>query len=172
MEKNDVLYFDKEGYEKYLEEIEKIKEELRIVNECRKNTFNASEGDGWDSSQFEDIELQSDRLKGELNRRYEELSRIVIVEKHNKEDQIDIDDIVEVNMIFSEDDSEEMIFKLVGKNANLKAEIAEISINSPLGMSVYKKRVGETCVYTVGNRNVSVFIKGKLEKENSNPKLK
>ena len=92
MEKNDVLYFDKEGYEKYLEEIEKIKEELRIVNECRKNTFNASEGDGWDSSQFEDIELQSDRLKGELNRRYEELSRIVIVEKHNKEDQIDIDD--------------------------------------------------------------------------------
>jgi len=172
MAKNDVLYFDKEGYEKYLEEIDKIKEELRIVNAGRKNAVDDSIGDDWNYAEFEDIESKKARLTSELNRRYDELSRIVIVEKHNKEDQIDIDDIVEVNMIFSEDDSEEMIFKLVGKDANLKAEIAEISINSPLGMSVYKKRVGETCVYTVGNRDVSVFIKSKFEKEHSKIKLR
>jgi len=172
MAKNDVLYFDKEGYEKYLEEIDKIKEELRIVNAGRKNAVDDSIGDDWNYAECEDIESKKARLTSELNRRYDELSRIVIVEKHNKEDQIDIDDIVEVNMIFSEDDSEEMIFKLVGKDANLKAEIAEISINSPLGMSVYKKRVGETCVYTVGNRDVSVFIKSKFEKEHSKIKLR
>lgn len=170
MKKNDVLYLDKEGYEKYLEEIEKIKEELRIVNAGRKNAFDAGAGDGWDCPEFEDIERQSARLTGELNHRYKELSKIVIVEKHNKEDQIDIGDIVVVNMIFSEDDSEEMTFKLVGMSGNLNAEITEVSINSPLGMSIYEKKVGDTCVYKVGNNEVSVFIKSKLENEYSNTK--
>ena len=75
------------------------------------------------------------------------------------------------DMIFSPDDMEEMTFKLVGASGDFNAEIQEISINSPLGSAVYKKKIGDTCSYSVNNRNFSVLLKHKmnLTKENGAP---
>ena len=42
-------------------------------------------------------------------------------------------------------------------------EIQEISINSPMGNSIYKKKVGDRCSYSVNDRQFTVLIKEKLD---------
>lgn len=157
------LYLDRDGYDKLLQQIDDTKEAIRKNNSERKSAFDAGAGDGWDSPEFEEIERVHMRLTGELNSLYADMQRTIIIEKHNDDDIIDIGDVIVSDMIFSEDDKEELTFKLVGANGNLKAEIQEISINSPLGSSVYKKRVGDTCSYSVNGRSFSVYLKQKLD---------
>ena len=67
-------------------------------------------------------------------------------------------------MIFSEDDREEEIFKLVATNPNLKfgTEIQEVSINSPIGNAMYHKKVGEIATYKVQDRTFTLQIKEKV----------
>ena len=129
----------------------------------RKEAFDAGAGDGWDSPEFEEIERNNTRLVGELQRRYSELQRIVIMEKHKDSDTIDIGDIILANMIFSPDDTEEITFKLVATSGSFGGKMQEVSINSPLGAAVYKKQIGDTCSYSVNNRNFSVYLKQKLD---------
>ena len=78
----------------------------------RKEAFDAGAGDGWDSPEFEEIERTNMRLNGELRNMYESLKRIVIIEKHNDQEIVDIGDVIVADMIFSPDDMEEMTFKL------------------------------------------------------------
>lgn len=156
------IYLDKEGYQKYLESIEILKSRLSEISKGRKEAFEASSGDGWDSPEFEEIERQERVIEGELNRKYEELSRIVIIEKHNNEEIIDIGDVLVVDMVYSEDDCEEFTFKLVGSNGEFDAELPEISLNSPLGKAVYKKKIGENSFYEINNQKIEIFIREKV----------
>lgn len=156
------IYLDKDGYNEFLQEIEKIKEAIRENNMGRKAAFDAGAGDGWDSPEFEEIERTNARLNGDLQRKYEDLQRIVIVEKHNNQDVVDIGDTIIVDMIFAPDDTEEMILKLVATSGKFDSEVQEVSINSPLGNSVYKKKIGDTCSYSVNGNNFSVYLKQKL----------
>lgn len=165
MEKDEKIYLDKKGYEKYLKGIEALKAKLAEVNAGRRDAFDAGAGDGWDSPEFEEIERQERMVMGELQHRYEELTRIVIVEKHNEDEIIDIGDTLVTDMIYSADDSEELIFTLVGTDGNMHSEIQEVSINSPLGKSVYKKKIGDTCTYSVNGRQFSVLLKDKIDLE-------
>lgn len=158
------IYLDQQGYNNLLKNIEILKERIQENNIGRKNAFDASAGDGWDSPEFEEIERKERMLLGELKKCYDELSRAVIVERHDETDIIDVGDTVRVDLYFSEDDFEEQLFKLVGgtPNFDLSEEIQEVSINSPMGSSVYKKKVGEQSSYSVNNRQFTVFIKEKL----------
>ena len=165
------IYLDQNGYNEYLKKIEQIKKAIQENNKGRKEAFDAGAGDGWDSPEFEEIERTNMRLNGELRKMYEALDRIVIIEKHNDQEIIDIGDIILADMIFSSNDTEEMIFKLVGTTGNLEAEIEEVSINSPLGNAIYKKKIGDTCSYSVNNRNFSILLKKKLELKNENDTL-
>ena len=163
MKIEEPIYLDQDGYNEFLKEIEKNKEDLRKNDMGRKEAFDAGAGDGWDSPEFEEIERNNTRLVGELQRRYSELQRIVIMEKHKDSDTIDIGDIILANMIFSPDDTEEITFKLVATSGSFGGKMQEVSINSPLGAAVYKKQIGDTCSYSVNNRNFSVYLKQKLD---------
>ena len=171
MKKMEPIYLDQNGYNELLKKIEKLKEAIQVNNMGRKNAFDASAGDGWDSPEFEEIERTNMRLNGELRNMYESLNMVVIIEKHNNQEIVDIGDIILADMIFSPDDMEEMTFKLVGASGNFDSEIQEISINSPLGSAVYKKKIGDTCSYSVNDRNFSILLKQKLNltKENDAP---
>lgn len=170
MQKNEEpIYLSKEGYEEFLQSIEEIKERIKENDLGRNAAFDAGAGDGWDSPEFEEIERTSIRLNNELNAKYEEKKRIVILEKHNEEDTVDIGDILSVDM-----NGEELIFKLVGGEGDIFAELQEISINSPIGMAVYKKKIGDVCEYNVDSRKFIVTINKKLneEKESTDEKPK
>lgn len=171
MKKMEPIYLDQNGYNELLKKIEELKEAIQANNMGRKDAFDASAGDGWDSPEFEEIERTNMRLNGELRNMYESLNRVVIIEKHNNQEIVDIGDIILADMIFSPDDMEEMTFKLVGASGNFDSEIQEISINSPLGSAVYKKKIGDTCSYSVNDRNFSILLKQKLNltKENDAP---
>ena len=54
-----------------------------------------------------------------------------------------------------------MTIKIVGAKGDMDSDIAEISINSPLGRAVYKKEIGQTCTYLVNGVPVNVLIKSK-----------
>lgn len=159
------IYLDSQGYESLLQNIERLKNKLHENNMGRKDAFDAGAGDGWDSPEFEEIERNERVILGELQRCYDELSRVVIVERQDNSDIVDIGDTIKVDMYFSANDYEEETFKLVGgtPNFDLSAEIQEVSINSPLGNSIYKKKIGDNCSYSVNNRQFTVIIKEKLD---------
>lgn len=169
----DVIYLDQKGYQELLSGIQKLKEELNQNNIGRKEAFDAGAGDGWDSPEFEEIQRKEMLIIGELERKYDELSRVVLVEKHNDSEIIDIGDVLLADLHFS-DDSEELVFELVGTSGNLNAEIQQVSINSPLGNAVYRKKIGDKCSYSLNNETVDVLIKQKLDlsKENDESKEK
>lgn len=162
MNSEEKIYMDQESYNRFIAQIEDIKLKLKKVNAGRKSAFDAGAGDGWDSPEFEEIERAENMLLGELKRNNEMLPRIVIIEKHNNEDVIDIGDTLQVNMEYAPNDSEPLTFRLVGMIGNVKDEIEEVSINSPLGKAVYKKKVGDNCSYEVNGMTINVNILEKL----------
>ena len=168
------IYVDKEGYQALIESVNEIKRKINMNNAGRKEAFDASAGDGWDSPEFEEIERQEYVLMVELQRRVEELKRAVIIEKHNDEEIVDIGDVLQVEVTYAVDDIEDLTFKLVGTSGKLDAEIKEISVNSPLGASVYKKHVGDQTSYSVGESHFKVLIKDKMNftKEPNSPTKK
>lgn len=169
MKKKEPIYLDQDGYNALLQEIEDIKAAIRENNMGRKDAYDAGAGDGWDSPEFEEIERINARLNGELQCCYENLQRIVIVEKHNNQDVVDIGDTIVADMIFTPDDIEKMTLKLVATSGKSDAEIPEVSINSPLGSSIYKRKIGDTCSYSVNGNTFTVCLKQKLslKKENN-----
>ena len=137
MNEKEPIYLDQKGYEEFLKEIESIKASIRQNNLGRREAFNSGAGDGWDSPEFEEIERTSLRLAGELSRKLEDLDRIIIVEKSNDSDVIDIGDIFTADISTCPEDVREMTLKLVGSNGQLGGEIKEVSINSPIGAATY-----------------------------------
>ena len=82
---------------------------------------------------------------------------------HNGDEElVDIGDIVKIDMIFSEDDREEELFKLVATVPNFDSEIKEVSINSPIGNAMYHKKIGEMATYKVQDRTFTLQIKEKV----------
>ena len=111
-------------------------------------------------------------LRESINRCYDELRRIVLVERQNDEEIIDINDVLVIDICPSGEESDEMTFKLVGANGNFMAPLKEISVNSPLGTAVYKKPVGTQCSYSVQGNIINVLIKSKINLEEEQVKTR
>ena len=96
----------------------------------------------------------------------------IVDDKDKKENLVNIGDKISINIKYSDDDIETEVITLTGNYIpNTTNEINEISLNSPVGNAVYKKKIGDTCSYSVNNRNFSVLLKQKMDltKENGAP---
>ena len=59
MEKRlEPIYVDQNGYNEILKEIEVLKKKLNENNLGRRAAYDAGAGDGWDSPEFEEIEVE------------------------------------------------------------------------------------------------------------------
>ena len=156
------MKLNKQGYEDYLKAIaekEKQLAELRMY----KGTEAIYQGDNWhDNPTLYQTELKENSLMVEIADMKSRLQNAEIVESDENEEIIDVGDVVKVDMIFSEDDREEEIFKLVATTPNFDAGIDEVSINSPVGTAIYHKKVGEITTYKVEGRMFTLQIKGKV----------
>lgn len=87
---------------------------------------------------------------------------------------INIGDVVRILEKMGETILGETILKLVKNNPDFDAEILEVSINSPLGESIYNKKVGDTVSYTVKGKtyNPTILEKIELEKDKGVAKVK
>ena len=157
-----IIKMDKEGFEKYKNQIVKLEEELANVRMYKGKTA-IFQGDNWhDNPELYQTEAQERSLIQQIRDMKDNIRNIEIVEKNENSDTIDVGDIVLIETIFDEDDIEEMTLKLVGGYGDLNCEIPEISINSPLGKSIYGKKVLEQTSYQVNGNIFNVLIKEKV----------
>ena len=156
----DNIYLDENGYRKAINRINAIKKELLQLTVVRSTVPIPKEGDGYYSVELLELDRKEARLNAELHKIEDNLSAAIMLERHNNDDMVDIGDIINIDMFF-DDDIEEMTIKIVGARGNMDSDIAEISINSPLGRAVYKKEIGQTCTYLVNGVPVNVLIKSK-----------
>ena len=99
----------------------------------------------------------------------DQIRRVVILEKHNNPELIDINDVVQLIVTDSNGNTSEKILRLVAGNIDIFAEIRQASINSPIGQAIYGQPVGTITSYVVKDRRESrkfdVQIVGKLNQK-------
>lgn len=162
MENNKVIYLDANGYQLFLDEIAELEERLFNFRKQNADVFNA--GLKEDEHAFEEAVREERRIVGMLSQKREQLSRIIIISANIQDNLVNINDYVKITMLF-EDEEEEMIVKLVAvPDADFEAEIPEISINSPLGASIYGKMIGSEASYIVDGAESKITIINKSKK--------
>lgn len=154
------LYLDQKGYQDYLDEIEKWKEQLNHNSTKRAKSYQDAVGDGWhDNFDFEVSIREEYKILGMLDKLQKELEKIVIIKPITNEEQIGINQYVTVRLLFM-DEAEELGFKLV---ASFNPKEDEISINSPMGRAIYEKKVGDKVSYQVLDKVYFVTILSKSD---------
>lgn len=153
------IYLDKEGYIAHTEAIKnlrnnykKIDEELNKLRDLRNEDYLQS---------VINLKTTQKGILYRMNKMIDDLNYIQIIAKEDNEELVDIDDKVNLTLTYSDNESEELELTLI---ANGKIDSYDIvSINSPLGKSIYKKVVGTTSSFKVNGEEVLVTINSKIK---------
>lgn len=164
-EQQKKYYLDKESYDNLLYQNEKLEEELRQLNYQRGEAHKKGTGVAWDGAEFSTLEARINVVKDQLNRNLNIINSAILIENKNTDGTIDIGDILRLNIIYSKDDSEEFIGKLVGFASKTNGEYEEISVNGPVGAAIYGKNIGETISYNVAGRSYNVEILERIKEK-------
>ena len=157
----DVLV-DTEGFNQYYEELNRLKDLSLSIASIGSESYADAVGDGWhDNFAFEDTMRESRKIASRINKMLEDEKYLKIVDKKsNSDDIIDIGDILKIKVIYDIDDIEEYTIKLTGKYMiDNNAKIKEISLNSPIGRSIYLKSINDydICFY-VNDKKIGIKI--------------
>ena len=141
----DVLV-DTDGFNQYYEELNRLKDISLSIASTGSESYADAVGDGWhDNFAFEDTMRESRKIASRINKMLEDEKYLKIVDKKsNSDDIIDIGDIIKIKVIYDIDDIEEYTVKLTGKYMiDNNAKIKEVSLNSPIGRSIYLKNIND-----------------------------
>ncbi len=147
----DKIYLSKEGYQKYLEELENIKKKIEKNNiDITEYVSDDSYGDGWhDNFAYEEARRYEYQLFLEYENKLKGLNEIEIIERDDS-DKIGIEDIVLVELTFSDNEVERDRYKISGSTkSDLDNETLHITVNSPLGKSLLGKKINEEFTYYI-----------------------
>ena len=157
----DILV-DTEGFNQYYEELNKLKDLSLSIASIGSESYADAVGDGWhDNFAFEDTMRESRKIASKINKMLEDEKYLKIVDKKSTSDDIiDIGDILMIRVIYDIDDIEEYTIKLTGKYMiNNDAKIKEVSLNSPIGRSIYLKSINDNDIcYYVNDKKISIKI--------------
>ena len=161
----DVLV-DTDGFNQYYEELNRLKDISLSIASIGSESYADAVGDGWhDNFAFEDTMRESRKIASRINKMLEDEKYLKIVDKKsNSDDIIDIGDIIKIKVIYDIDDIEEYTIKLTGKYMiDNNAKIKEISLNSPIGRSIYLKNINDDDIgYCVNDKKISIKIINKI----------
>lgn len=154
------ILVDKEGYNQFFEKLENLKESSTSNANTLSKSFNDYVGDGWhDNPVYEEAMRKSRMIDDDIQKMLDQQKYLKVVEDDYNDNLVNINDVVEIEYIYSKDDKETEIIKLTGKYIpNTDLEIKEITLNSPIGKAMYKKKIGEECSYNVGNNDIKLKI--------------
>lgn len=147
-EKKEVLVLSEAECLKLEEELEKLSITLNKYRSKRSDGNSEREWyiveDGDHRVEEKIIIAEIDKVKRILN------SAVRVKDEEKVHNTVNLGDIVELNLIFDEDDQERMVVRLetVRKNNN-EDDFETISVESPLGKAIYKQEVGNTVPYPV-----------------------
>ena len=160
----DVLV-DTDGFNQYYEELNRLKDISLSIASIGSESYADAVGDGWhDNFTFEDTMRESRKIASRINKMLEDEKYLKIVDKKsNFDDIIDVGDILKIKVIYDIDDIEEYTIKLTGKYMiDNNAKIKEISLNSPIGRSIYLKNINDDISYYVNDKKISIKIINKI----------
>ncbi len=160
----DVLV-DTDGFNQYYEELNRLKDISLSIASIGSESYADAVGDGWhDNFAFEDTMRESRKIASRINKMLEDEKYLKIVDKKsNSDDIIDVGDILKIKVIYDIDDIEEYTVKLTGKYMiDNTAKIKEISLNSPIGRSIYLKNINDDIGYYVNDKKISIKIINKI----------
>ena len=161
----DVLV-DTDGFNQYYEELNRLKDISLSIASIGSESYADAVGDGWhDNFAFEDTMRESRKIASRINKMLEDEKYLKIVDKKsNSDDIIDIGYIIKIKVIYDIDDIEEYTIKLTGKYMiDNNAKIKEISLNSPIGRSIYLKNINDDDIgYYVNDKKISIKIINKI----------
>ena len=145
----DILV-DTDGFNQYYEELNRLKDISLSIASIGSESYVDAVGDGWhDNFAFEDTMRESRKIASRINKMLEDEKYLKIVDKKSTSD--DINDI---------DDIEEYTIKLTGKYMiDNNAKIKEVSLNSPIGRSIYLKSINDNDIcYYVNDKKIGIKI--------------
>lgn len=154
-----------DGFNQYYEELNKLKDLSLSIASIGSESYADAVGDGWhDNFAFEDTMRESRKIASRINKMLEDEKYLKIVDKKsNSDDIIDVGDILKIKVIYDIDDIEEYTIKLTGKYMiDNNAKIKEISLNSPIGRSIYLKNINDDIGYYVNDKKISIKIINKI----------
>ena len=160
----DILV-DMDGFNQYYEELNRLKDISLSIASIGSESYADAVGDGWhDNFAFEDTMRESRKIASRINKMLEDEKYLKIVDKKsNSDDIIDVGDILKIKVIYDIDDIEEYTVKLTGKYMiDNNAKIKEISLNSPIGRSIYLKNINDDIGYYVNDKKISIKIINKI----------
>lgn len=157
----DILV-DTDGFNQYYEELNRLKDISLSIASIGSESYADAVGDGWhDNFAFEDTMRESRKIASRINKMLEDEKYLKIVDKKSTSDDIiDIGDILKIKVIYDIDDIEEYTIKLTGKYMiDNNAKIKEVSLNSPIGRSIYLKNINDNDIgYSVNDKRISIKI--------------
>lgn len=157
----DILV-DIDEFNQYYEELNKLKDLSLSIASIGSEFYADAVGDGWhDNFAFEDTMRESGKIASRINKMLENEKYLKIVDKKSTSDDIiDIGDILKIKVIYDIDDIEEYTIKLTGKYMmDNNAKIKEVSLNSPIGISIYLKNINDNDThYYVNDIRISIKI--------------
>ena len=148
------MVVDENGFNQIDELIEKEKDRLRSAVRAKAIAFQDDTNTWHDNAVYDDALEKENGAIMEINRLIDIKNKIEIIHKHNDPTLIDIGDVITIEM--NGDDVFDVI--LTGKYlANSK--IGEITLNSPMGNAIYKKKIGdEVIIFTHNNTKQKIKI--------------
>lgn len=157
---------DTDGFNQYYEELNRLKDISLSIASIGSESYADAVGDGWhDNFAFEDTMRESRKIASRINKMLEDEKYLKIVDKKSTSDDIiDIGDILKIKVIYDIDDIEEYTIKLTGKYMiDNNAKIKEVSLNSPIGRSIYLKSINDNDIcYYVNDKKISIKIINKI----------
>ncbi len=156
------ILVDTDGFNQYYEELNRLKDLSLSIASIGSESYADAVGDGWhDNFAFEDTMRESRKIASRINKLLEDEKYLKIVDKKStSNDIIDVGDILTIRVIYDIDDIEEYTIKLTGKYMiDNNAKIKEVSLNSPIGRSIYLKNINDNDIsYYVNDKKISIKI--------------
>ena len=148
-----------EGYNQFFDEFEKLNNSLTSNAAHGSEVYADAVGDGWhDNFAYEDAMRKEKMIQSKINEMILQKDKLKLVEDGDyDENAVCINDIIEVSIIYDDDDSDLEIIKLTGKYLPNEQK-NEVTLNSPIGKALYRKKVGSTNSYKVNNKELKVYI--------------
>ena len=152
------ILVDENGYKQFHEILDSLKKDL--TSSSSSDVFSDTFGDGWhDNFAYEEAMREERSVAQKIKNMLDMEKHLKIVNDKKYEDKVNLDDTVELLFTYNDESSEKEIVKLTGKYMpNEDGLVLEISLNSPLGKVIYKKKIGDEVCYQVHGNLINVKI--------------
>lgn len=155
------ILVDENGYNEFIEELELLKKTLLLNATEGSKAYQDAVGDGWhDNFAFEQSMINERNIAKRIDKMLEDAKRIKIIkDKKNIVDVININSMVKIEFQYQNNVKEIETVKITGNySPKIDSEIMEITLNSPLGKAIYKKRKNQNTFYIINDQKINIKI--------------